>query len=230
MRSSPNNRLPALAVPLGILVLVGAVVAGIALAGAGLGLAIAALGAAALVVWAILSKPRGPIDAAPRRPGCHIIVIAAGAPVGSETVRRLRRSSEANGLDLLIVAPALNSPARHWLSDLRRARRTAEEVLDRSARYLAGEGFRPELVVGDSDLVTAAEDALRGFPADLVILSTGPLQRLRGVIGRRDIERLHERSPVQVDHVTEQFDIANLIGELPPAVPNGHREPAVGSH
>ena len=73
-----------------------------------------------------------------------------------------------------MLAPALNTPVAHWLSDLRKARFDAQRRLaSRSARWR-----RPALdargQVGDSDPVQAVEDALRTFPAQEVVFVDRP--------------------------------------------------------
>src|SRR5262249_12265546 len=68
--------------------------------------------------------------------------------------------------DVLVVAPALNSRLRHWLSDDGVARGRAS---DRVASFVAGlerRGVRAEGRVGDADPMQAIADALAIFPAD----------------------------------------------------------------
>jgi nucleotide-binding universal stress UspA family protein len=76
--------------------------------------------------------------------------------------------------DVLVVAPALNSRLRHWLSDEDAARRQADERLCRCVEQLRLSGFAAEGLIGDSDPVQAIEDALALFEADVLVIATHP--------------------------------------------------------
>ena len=76
--------------------------------------------------------------------------------------------------EVLVVAPALNSWLRHWLSDEDPARRRAEkrvaalvEQLQRTAAHVEGR-------VGDADPLQAIADALPTFPADEIVIAARP--------------------------------------------------------
>jgi hypothetical protein len=103
--------------------------------------------------------------------------------------RRSTRRSETNVLvialdpvlpralpnaEVLVVAPALNSWFRHWLSDddaaIRRAEARAGAVLDRLERT----GVHAEGRVGDADPLLAIADALTTFPADAIVIAAEP--------------------------------------------------------
>jgi hypothetical protein len=95
--------------------------------------------------------------------------------------------------DVLVVAPALNSRLRHWLSDedgaRRRAARRADacvEQLERSGAHASGRAARRADAcveqlersgahasgrVGDPDPLQAIADALPTFPADEVVIA-----------------------------------------------------------
>jgi nucleotide-binding universal stress UspA family protein len=83
--------------------------------------------------------------------------------------------------EVLVVAPALNSRLRHWLSDDDGARRRAEELLATYVDRLERAGAHARGSVGDADPVQAIADALVTFPADeIVIASEGSLaEKLR---------------------------------------------------
>src|SRR5262245_28208369 len=78
---------------------------------------------------------------------------------------------EVPDADVLVVAPALNSRLRHWLSDEDGARQRAEErvaaVLDR----LEQSGVHAEGRVGDADPMLAIADVLATFPADRIVIA-----------------------------------------------------------
>ena len=81
--------------------------------------------------------------------------------------------------DVLVVAPALNSRLRHWLSDDGEARRRAS---DRVASFVAGleqRGVRAKGRVGDADPMQAIADALSTFPADEIVIAGEPGRSIR---------------------------------------------------
>jgi hypothetical protein len=73
--------------------------------------------------------------------------------------------------EVLVVAPALNSRLRHWLSDEDGARRRAAERADACVEQLERSGAHASGRVGDPDPMQAIEDALPTFPADEVVIA-----------------------------------------------------------
>ena len=72
---------------------------------------------------------------------------------------------------VLVIAPAVNSRLRRWLSDEDGARRRAEERLE---AYVEGLGRGDGHVsgrVGDADAVLAIADALATFAADEIVVA-----------------------------------------------------------
>jgi hypothetical protein len=76
--------------------------------------------------------------------------------------------------DVLVVAPALNSWLRRWLSDEDAARRRAADRLRTCLDQLQRRGVRAEGQVGDADPLLAIADALRTFPADEIVIAGSP--------------------------------------------------------
>jgi len=73
-------------------------------------------------------------------------------------------SLDIDGARVCVVAPALNSRLRHWLSDVDASLRNAEDRLAHSLVNLgAARGW-----VGDADPVQAVADALCFFAADAI--------------------------------------------------------------
>lgn len=73
-------------------------------------------------------------------------------------------SLDLDGARVCVVAPALNSRLRHWLSDVDASLGAAEQRLAQSLANLgAGSGW-----VGDADPVQAVADALHFFDADAI--------------------------------------------------------------
>ena len=72
--------------------------------------------------------------------------------------------------DVLVVAPALNSRLRRWLSDEDGARRKAAERVSAWVDRLQQTGARVQGRVGDADPLQAIADALPTFPADEIVI------------------------------------------------------------
>ena len=92
---------------------------------------------------------------------------------------------------VLVVAPALNSWLRHWLSDEDPARRRANERLAVVVGELQRVAEHVEGRIGDADPLQAIADALPTFPADEIVISVG---RERWAEHMADlVVRAHER-------------------------------------
>ncbi len=76
--------------------------------------------------------------------------------------------------DVLVVAPAMNSKLRHWLSDEDAARRRAKALADALVELLERDGVRAEGRAGDFDPLLAIADALPTFPADEIVIAGRP--------------------------------------------------------
>lgn len=75
--------------------------------------------------------------------------------------------------EVLVVAPAVNSWLRHWVSDEDAARRQAEERVTAYVDRLEKSGVHAEGRVGDADPLRAIADALATFRADEVLIAAG---------------------------------------------------------
>ncbi len=73
--------------------------------------------------------------------------------------------------EVLVVAPALNSWLRHWLSDEDPARRRAKERLAFVVGELQRAVVHVEGRIGDADPLQAVADALPTFQADEIVIS-----------------------------------------------------------
>ena len=73
--------------------------------------------------------------------------------------------------NVLVVAPALNSWLRHWMSDDAAARGRAQERLTTWLDLLEQRGVRVTGRIGDADPLLAIADALPTFPADEIIIA-----------------------------------------------------------
>ena len=103
-----------------------------------------------------------------------------------------------------LVAPALNSRLRHYLSDSDDAVAAARERLETAIRVLRDGGVTAEGDVGDADPFVALEDALHDFAADEVLLSTHPPDTSHWL--ERDlVERAREHADVPVQHFVSAY-------------------------
>jgi GABA permease len=102
--------------------------------------------------------------------------------------------------EVLVVAPALNSRLRHWMSDSDAARRAAEERLVASLERLARAGVHVQGWVGDADPLRAIDDALSVFSAREVIVATHPEERSNW-LAHNLVERARARYDLPIVHV-----------------------------
>src|SRR5213079_3367820 len=109
------------------------------------------------VLWVRPLEQGGPMS----RPTTDLILAIANETTDSEALRdaivRAGAADPAN-VDVVVVAPALNTRLRHWASDDDRARREAEKRLDRCVRSLHDRGLAAGGWVGDADPLLAIED------------------------------------------------------------------------
>jgi len=87
------------------------------------------------------------------------------------------RARKQRDVDMLVVAPALNSRLRYWFSDEDAAREAAAERLTSLLERLRAAGFAAEGLVADADPLRAIDDALALFPADEIVVATNPSVR-----------------------------------------------------
>ena len=139
-------------------------------------------------------------------PDARRILVVANETVGGKTLRDcIEAKSEGYRAEVLVVTPALNSPLKHWVSDDDEARAAAQERLDSSLARLRSAGVEARGEVGDGDPLQAAEDALRTFGADEIIISTHPEGRSNW-LERGVVERARERFTVPVTHVVVDLE------------------------
>ncbi len=186
-----------------------AVIAVAAMINTWLGVAVFVL-ATGVIVWSLFFRgdPKRPIRTAPARHagGERRILVVANETVGGSTLReRIRERSEGVRTQVLVVAPALNTPIRHWASDEDGARAVAETRLEDSLALLRSGGVDARGEVGDADPLQAIEDALRTFGADEIILSTHPEGRSQW-LERGVVSAARERFAVPITHVVVDLD------------------------
>ncbi len=101
------------------------------------------------------------------------IIVLAAEPIDPSVLR----SAVGEGVDdaeVLVVAPALNSKVRFWVSDPDPAIDRAEDVAKESVDRLEEEGVEALGEPGESDPLLALQDALTTFEAETIVLVTHP--------------------------------------------------------
>lgn len=165
--------------PLIVAAIVVPVAAGFALAGPGLGVALGFAAAAAIAIYAARKAPRGRIEtAAAHDARRHLLVVVLHE---LDEPRAIERVAAEAGFDdpaveteVRVLAPARSSALDRWATDVRRSRAEAQRKLVLSVAALGKARVAAEAAVGDENVVQAVEDELRSFPADEVVLVTGP--------------------------------------------------------
>jgi hypothetical protein len=104
------------------------------------------------------------------------VLVISNETVEAEILRETI-SARARTTQIVVVAPALNSRLRHWLSDEDPARRAAERRLAGALAGLRAVGVDADGWVGDADPMLAIEDALAVFAADELLVATHPEAR-----------------------------------------------------
>jgi hypothetical protein len=175
-----------------------------------LGLAVFVVLTGVIVWWLFFrGEEQRPVQVAPTRHSPEgekrILVVANETVGGKKLLDTLRERAEGVREEVFVVAPALNSPLRHWASDEDPARAEAQRRLEESLGRLREAGVNARGEVGDSEPLQALEDALRTFAPDEIIISTHPEGRSnwleKGIVGAA-----RERFAVPITHVVVDLD------------------------
>jgi GNAT superfamily N-acetyltransferase len=129
------------------------------------------------------------------------ILVIANETVESDALHDVvRTAAGGRKAEVLVVAPALNTRLRHWLSDSDGAREQARGRLVRCVARLRGVGLESRGLIGDSDPLQATVDALRLFAADEIVIATHPEHRSNW-LARRLVERVAGRFDGPILHL-----------------------------
>jgi hypothetical protein len=166
------------------------------------------VGVAAVVVagvswwyWRQPSPGPPPVEVRTDEHSAHRILVIANETVGGRVlIEELIRRAGGREAEILVVAPALNSQLRHWVSDDDQARAAAQERVQASVARLAETGLAVRGEIGDSEPLQAMEDALRTFGADEIVISTHPVGRSHW-LEQGLVQKARERFPVPITHV-----------------------------
>jgi hypothetical protein len=100
------------------------------------------------------------------------IIVLASEPTSGEALKKAVGRERAEEAEVLVVAPALNSKIRFWVSDSDSAIGRAEEVQEETVERMEEQGVDAAGDTGESDPLLALQDALQTFPADEIVLVT----------------------------------------------------------
>jgi hypothetical protein len=166
----------------------------------------AAIVAVVGVFWWLKQEPVPGAADPPRRltadtpEGEHRVLVIANETVGGGALQDALAQVVQPHTEILVVAPALTSPVRHWTSDVDGARTAAETRLQSSVARLASDGLSVRGQIGDQDPLVAIADALRTFGADEIVISTHPPGRSHWL--EQDlITKAHARFALPITHV-----------------------------
>jgi hypothetical protein len=177
---------------------------------AGLGVAVLAVSALAWWYWRQPSPGRPAVTVRPSDDAIHRILVIANETVGGRTLsEELIRRSGGRNVEILVVAPALNSPLRHWTSDEDKAREAARERVEASVARLSETGLSVRGEIGDGEPLQALEDALRTFGADEIVISTHPVGRSHW-LEQGLVEEARKRFPCPITHVIVDLEAERL--------------------
>jgi hypothetical protein len=146
----------------------------------------------------------------------RILVIANRTCPCPSLADEVARRAIAAPTDVLVVAPALNSRLRHWLSDIDEALARARERLGLATTALRQRGVIARGEIGDADPLLAIEDALAGFPANEIVIATLPAGRSNW-IERGLVEKATARFGIPVVHLVSSYDMVEGAARSEPA-------------
>jgi hypothetical protein len=125
------------------------------------------------------------------KPGNRKILVVANEIIDGQKLRTaigLQYSDGEQLAEVRVIAPALNSRLRYWLSDENQARRSAALRLAAELESIGAAGIEADGQVGDADPLQAIADALHRFGAEEIVIATRPDRSLhwltRDLVGR----------------------------------------------
>ena len=140
------------------------------------------------------------------RPDPRILVIAnRTCPCPTLVDEIARRVGNANS-EVLIVAPALNSRLRHWVSDVDEAIARAQHRVELALAALREHGIRARGEVGDANPLIAIADALANFSATEMVIATHPPGQSNW-LEHRLIERATSRFNLPITHLISTYGL-----------------------
>jgi hypothetical protein len=127
------------------------------------------------------------------------VIALVSEPVSGDALRAAI-GDRADDAEVLVVAPALNSKLRFWMSDPDPAIERAEAVQEETVERMDEEGVDAAGDTGESDPVLAIQDALTTFAADEIVLFTHPSGE-RNWLEEGVVDEVQERFGLPVAHL-----------------------------
>jgi len=120
------------------------------------------------------------------------LLVLSTEPVDAGVLRRTLGDG-VEGAQVLVVSPSVNeSKLAFWVSDSDEAIGDADDVQEETVANLRADGVQASGTTGESEPLTALQDALATFPADRVVVFVRPEDEQRykeddvvGEAGRR---------------------------------------------
>jgi hypothetical protein len=128
-----------------------------------------------------------------------VLVVANRTVAGRRTLEAVRERHQHGDVQFHLVVPVTRPQHGNVIYD-ESARDAARVRVELAQAYLGREGIEVSGEIGDEDPCTATMDALAGFPADEIIVSTLPQTR-SGWLRRDLVERIREETGLPVEHV-----------------------------
>ena len=141
----------------------------------------------------------------------RLLVITNQTADGDELIETVRFIALHAYAEVLVVAPALNTRLRPFLSDEDRARAAARRRVNLLVDRLSEAGVTADGRVGDADPLQAMADALATFEADELIIATSP-EESSNWLAHDLVERACVRFDVPVAHLP--VDVAQRATRL----------------
>jgi GABA permease len=108
------------------------------------------------------------------------VLVVANETVGAEELlAEIRRIEDRRTSKFHVLAPAVADDHGLGTWNQEGAIQHAQQRLDKTLELLRSEGLDATGQVGDMVPLAAIEDALRTFPADMIVISTHPAARSR---------------------------------------------------
>jgi hypothetical protein len=130
----------------------------------------------------------------------HRILALVSEPVSGEMLKSAIGADRAEDAEVLVVAPALNSRLRFWMSDPDPAIERAEAVQEETVERMDEEGIDAAGDTGESDPVLAIQDTLQTYAADEIVLFVHPRGK-RNWLEEGIVDEVRERFGLPVTHL-----------------------------
>lgn len=140
------------------------------------------------------------------QPPRRILVIANRTCPCPALADEVQRRAQDTATEVLVVAPALNSRVRHWVSDVDGAVAQARGRVMAAVDELRSRGLDAHGEVGDANPLLAIDDALAFFPADEIIVVTHPPKQSNW-LEHGLIEKATLRFDVPLVHLVSEYGL-----------------------